>query len=444
MKIISTSLLILISSILIAVANPKTQDPQVLLINAVIDGDIERVKALLAQGVNPQAQDGMALRVATSNTQIILSLAPTRYDPKIASAVALSMAGSANLIREMRMVIESGMADPKAENSLVLFLASGKGQIDVVKLLLDKGADPKAVNSRALVAAVNNGHIEIVKLLLEKGADPKAEDSLALKAALYHGHMEIAKLLLAAQDIENSNVASLDSPHAKLAKMYEEYKKVANLNSMTNFLPDLVQASYRGDIETVKSFLMKGADSKTDLLAFLLACLNGHTEIVKLLLKHGVDPKAKDSAALALAADGGCVEVIQLLLAEGADPRPQTFCPLRCAVTNGHVEAIKLLFDKGTDDEAKATVLCLAILQGNIEIVKLLLEKGADPKYSNSVSLVIASESGHIEIVKLLLEKGVDPKAVNSKALCEASEKGHTEIVKLLLAKGANPKVLKR
>ena len=56
----------------------------------------------------------------------------------------------------------------------------GRGHLDVVKLLLERGADPNlpeegiAPKGHALYSAVVNGHFEVVKLLLEHGAHPKS------------------------------------------------------------------------------------------------------------------------------------------------------------------------------------------------------------------------------------------------------------------------------
>ncbi len=52
-------------------------------------------------------------------------------------------------------------------------LASSKGNIEVVKVLLDKGADANAKNKdggTALMLAAQDGNLEVVKLLKARGA----------------------------------------------------------------------------------------------------------------------------------------------------------------------------------------------------------------------------------------------------------------------------------
>jgi ankyrin repeat protein len=117
------------------------------------------------------------------------------------------------------------------------------------------------------------------------------------------------------------------------------------------------------------------------------------------------------------------------------------------ASMNGHTEVVKLLLDKGAllDDknEDGLTALMLASANGHTEVVKLLLDRGAlvdeKNKYANT-ALMLASDNGHTEVVKLLLDKGalVDEKdEEGDTALMLASLYGHTEVARLLLDKGA-------
>jgi uncharacterized protein len=59
--------------------------------------------------------------------------------------------------------------------------AAGRGQLEAVRKLLERGADPNspeegnAPHGRALYAAVYNRHFEVARLLLEHGANPNQE-----------------------------------------------------------------------------------------------------------------------------------------------------------------------------------------------------------------------------------------------------------------------------
>ena len=85
-----------------------------------------------------------------------------------------------------------------------LVKAAAGGHIDIVRLLLERGADPNlreegnAPHGRGLYAAVYNGHVEIARLLLEHGAypNPEVESSAdALSIAIMNSDTRMIDLL---------------------------------------------------------------------------------------------------------------------------------------------------------------------------------------------------------------------------------------------------------
>jgi ankyrin repeat protein len=61
-----------------------------------------------------------------------------------------------------------------------LCVAAYNGHLEVVKLLLEKGADIEHKDNDGrtpLCVAAYNGHLEVVRLLLEKGADIEHKDN---------------------------------------------------------------------------------------------------------------------------------------------------------------------------------------------------------------------------------------------------------------------------
>jgi ankyrin repeat protein len=85
-----------------------------------------------------------------------------------------------------------------------LVKAAARGHIDIVRLLLERGADPNlreegnAPHGRGLYAAVYNGHVEIARLLLEHGAypNPEVESSAdALSIAIMNSDTTMIDLL---------------------------------------------------------------------------------------------------------------------------------------------------------------------------------------------------------------------------------------------------------
>ncbi len=88
---------------------------------------------------------------------------------------------------------------------------------------------------------------------------------------------------------------------------------------------DLMEAIYRGNLESVKSLLDKGADvnAKMDggVTPLMVASVNGNLDVVNLLLDRGADINAKTdkgNSALDFAGYKGSPEVVKLLKSRGA------------------------------------------------------------------------------------------------------------------------------
>jgi outer membrane protein assembly factor BamB len=131
--------------------------------------------------------------------------------------------------------------------------AARKGDVNLVKSLLDRGAD---VNAKArydvtpLMAACDRGNIELVKLLIERGADVNAEDSFyhatPLGWAIQNNHVEVAKLLIqkgAKTDDALVNVAS--SENEDMVRMVLENTKPSP-EKMTEALEVAISQEQKG------------------------------------------------------------------------------------------------------------------------------------------------------------------------------------------------------
>ena len=81
------------------------------------------------------------------------------------------------------------------DDDWALCSASENGHLEVVKLLIEKGADVHADDDLALCRASNYGHLEVVKFLIKKGANVHADDDGALRWAFENGHLEVVEFL---------------------------------------------------------------------------------------------------------------------------------------------------------------------------------------------------------------------------------------------------------
>jgi ankyrin repeat protein len=116
-----------------------------------------------------------------------------------------------------------------------------------------------------------------------------------------------------------------------------------------------LDAIQKGDLNKVSRLIKAGAnihatyeESKYEydgpISALSLACLHGHIDIVKLLLKKGAEGLGDP---LTFAAKGGSVEVLKLLVRNGYKVHPISPRPRWIAAENGHLEALKFLVSKG-------------------------------------------------------------------------------------------------
>ncbi len=224
-----------------------------------------------------------------------------------------------------------------------LFYAVYKGHLEIVKLLLEKGANVNAKDKYGdtpLLRATKQRHLEIVKLLLDKGADVNEKDKYGdtpLLSAVEIDHLEIVKLLL---------------------------EKGANVNAknMNGYTP-LMRATENGHLEMVKLLLDRGANVneknknnyETSLHWAVWRRWGGDLEIAKLLLEKGANVNAKDMngyTPLLRATEQGDLEIMRLLLYKGADVNEKNKSeetPLHAAAKSGKIGIIKLLLQYNAD-----------------------------------------------------------------------------------------------
>ncbi|KAL6399326.1 hypothetical protein AUP68_17872 [Ilyonectria robusta] len=94
----------------------------------------------------------------------------------------------------MRLLLDRG-AGSNGRDRWPLLYAAQNGHLDVVCFLLDKGADINGVDESPLLYAAQNGHLDIVRLLLDRGAGNDGRDRRPMSQAARNGHDDIVCLL---------------------------------------------------------------------------------------------------------------------------------------------------------------------------------------------------------------------------------------------------------
>jgi ankyrin repeat protein len=287
--------------------------------------------------------------------------------------------------------------------------------------------------------AVLQGHTELVELLLEWGADSDLYDNSqgsALHFAAHYGHHGIVELLIG----RGSDIEARYKGKALGAEV-----SVRSGATMETDLEDtagqmLAEATFNADVE-----------GSTPLH---IAASQGHTQTIRVLLRHGANLKATNEkwTALHFACQSGHVDAVKLLLSQGADINAQDESrqtPLFFAASWGHEAVLRLLLKNGADIEAEdsggMTALHFACEFGREAVLRRLLEHGANIEArcrKQRTPLHLAAGRGRTTIVKLLLEKGADPNARSSGGSDALRLATSAEICELLLAKGADVKAI--
>ncbi len=214
---------------------------------------------------------------------------------------------------------------------------------------------------------------------------------------------------------------------------------------------EIFTAANRGDVKMTAALLKRNPDlaksrSKGGFTPVHLAAINGHYEIVRLLVEAGagVNEKNLDGAtALIKAVQGGHLAVVNLLIEAGADVNLKDEAgsnALFLAQMNNRPDIVSVLIKKADVNlrtAGGATPLHLAAVM-NVKDVQLLLEKGALINVQDSrgwTPLHAAVSSSQIEIVRFLIAEGADQTITNKRGQNPhdlAHSKGYDDIGKLL------------
>ncbi|KAN0130191.1 hypothetical protein V8E53_011948 [Lactarius tabidus] len=189
--------------------------------------------------------------------------------------------------------------------------------------------------------------------------------------------------------------------------------------------------------------------------ALQAASYGGHLQVVRHLLRHGVDINFRDSendTSLQLASWKGHLDVVQCLLEHGADiDLPDQFynTPLIMAARLGHLDVVRLLLDHNADvhsqDKQGETPLQTSLSghghgRDKPQVVRLLLEHGANPNTQDTdrrtpLHTLLSNYPDKLDVFRILVEHGADLDAedkVGKTPLQLSLERGLEEVTQLL------------
>lgn len=334
--------------------------------------------------------------------------------------------------QKIRLIVKKDSASVKSIdlfNSTALHYASEKGNIEIVKYLIDNGADVKAMDVHGdipMIYAAKAGHLELVKFFIEEGGGTNQCDyhgRSILHAACRTGNLELVSYL-----VENG----------------------ADFNSRDQWGSSAVNAAIWGrNLNVIKYLIEKDADPNS---ALVLAAQTGQTEILKYFIEEDVDINSHDDlgrTALFWTVFTGNQGLVDLLLSYGKNIKladDQGITMIHVAAKQGNSAMVKYLYDKGLEinaiDYSGRTALHWAMQSGNIDVLKTLLELGADINMKDNIgrtAIQCAAISGNQNMLEFLIKNGASTilKDKNNNSITDYANKyNHLKLSEYLTSAG--------
>ena len=430
------------------------------------------------------------------------------------TACELSTACSAGDMDQVKILLchNAGVNDETDSGETALHCASKSGHTAIAALLVDLGADVNATDlwkQSPLHAACTGKHLDTVRLLVQRGAEvniPDGKNNCPLHIACENGEKKMAEILLQ----HNADVSArrdgglrplhiaCENGHLEVAELLLQY--YADINGSVRedryFFTVCREACRDGSTDLVKFLLRHNADVDLETAddcathhlvyrsptteelslcseannrgttdggqtALYLACLEGHTDFVRVLLTQTADVNIQGTGgdtALHAACYKGHTEIVRALLGHNAAVNAKDAAghtPLHVACEAGHTETVRLLLQRDDTDVNTATggrrsALHIACDNGLTEMARLLIQHNADVNISGPDSMTpmhLACEKGHAGVVELLLRHNADVNISERNGVtplyCSCLS-GHADVVDLLLRHNADVNISKR
>ena len=422
------------------------------VVEAVKDGRVETVRALLAKRVDP-------------NT------------PEVDGTTALHWAAHHDNLAAADLLIKAG-ANVRAANRYgvtPLWLAGINGSAPMIARLLDAGADPNTTmpeGDTVLMTAARTGQVAAVRALLTRGAHVNAQENwkgqTALMWAAAANNAETVQALIEAGADVHARTKYRTVPQFQTGGFGRRAERNSDATKQSG-LEALHFAVRAGAVDAVNVLLKSGAtvhDVTSDGTGVLvMAIASTHFELAAVLLERGADPNAKaqgwtplhqiaytrrpntgvNNPGLVPRDPLDSLTLARTLIARGADPN-------LAATKNPDVTSVgrKRLTEEG------ATAFWVAAQTLDLPYMRLLAEHGADPLRPNvtgdtpllAASGLVIEKPGEspgtpeecAAAIKFLLDRGADATTVDqdgNTALHGVAVWGSNAAVEMLVAAGA-------
>jgi ankyrin repeat protein len=392
-------------------ANRPLMSGETPLMVAAKRGNVETVKALLAGGANPNAQESSAgqtaLMWALSSRQAaaVDELVKHGADVQLASKTGftpLMFAAQQGDVDSGRILIRAGAKanDAQPKSGLTpLLIASAMGNAKAVDLLLDNGADPNAVDT--------NGYAPLHKVVRDSdyGIDVERKDAIVaiVKSLLKHGADPNLR-------IKQDKAKAAAEIKAGANAFYGKRTAVTVTEIVLQGSTPLVLAAEVNNLDVIKALVEAEADpnipTESGTTALMMASGVGTdvqrarepderamvVQTARYLVEHGADVNAAGQfgwTALHAAAYQGLNEDIEYLVSKGAkidqkDNFGQTPLSISLSVLTKEIGARRLQIPR----------------RFRKETAELLIKLGATPLAKSGVNVVLQRSGDDVSAVK--------------------------------------------
>jgi uncharacterized protein len=323
-----------------------------------------------------------------------------------------------------------------------LIAAAWKNDVPTASRLIAAGADVNAVDDTvqsAFLIAASEGYVDLLELTLQHGADVRSLDSYrgtALIRAAERGHAAVVgRLLRAGIAVDHVNRLGWTALHEAVL---------------------LGDGSPRY-VDTVRLLIAAGANRDLPAERDGTTAMQAARGQVAAVLSTKLPPRDQAAAALLTATEAGDANGVAAALAAGAplesrDDHRRT--ALLLASLNDHVDVARLLVALGADpdaqDDRQDSPWLVTGVTGSVAMLETLLPANPDLSLRNrygGISVIPASERGHVDYVRRVVQTPINVNHVNNlgwTALLEAIILGKgtdrwQQIVSILLTAGADP-----
>ena len=346
------------------------------------------VDATLSSGETPLMAAARSGRVTAVNT-LLAAGADANLRESARGQTALMWAVAEKHVGVMRALLDAGVDVNSASTSgfTPLMFVAREGDIDSARLLLEHGAKVNAVSSdgsTALLVAVVRGHVALAELLLERGADPDANDA---------GY---ASLHWAAGTWETSTTYDYKFTSGEWVALIGIPSREEKLRLLKSLIAHGADVNARAKTSPPRFGYTLFHVQQSDLSGatpFFLAAIVADTEVMRLLLGAGADPRivlSDGTTPLMMAAGRGRVdsetqvpeshalEAVKLLLDVGAEvnqANKRGDAALHAAAVAGLNSVVQYLVDHGAQVNAKTAdgKTPLAKAQGTVVAMQLVV-----------------------------------------------------------------------